>query len=742
MAVGNTALAIRNTLTAQKHGEKRLVAIRAHQCLRFSIIAVLAAFVGSVSAAESAEDSSVLQEVVVTATKRATNEQTTPTSLTAFSAADLNVDHVNNLADLAMFTPGMFVGSDNGFGATTLAIRGFGPLNLSIGGDEAVGVYIDGVYQGTPYGNQFTFIDVDQIEVLRGPQGTLYGRNATGGAVLINSVTPGPDTIVRADIGVGQLNSFEGRALVSGPISDNGLFGKIAIGRTTRDGWSINPQLGTKLNGEDDLTASAGLRWYQGGVWDFVFSAHYGTQNNTLAAKNAADGLPINVIPADFPNASDRSFGGATLNAIANLPFATFTSTTGFTNADTHALTSSANVGLTQYLEVSKASEWYEELRLASKGESAFSWIVGATGFRQHSSDVVDFLLTAEELGSASNLGIVFDNDLVATSYGGFVELGYQVTDRLRLTAGDRYTRERKDWANCETFGQYSDLQTGSTSPVVCNTTFNDESKTWSASTPKGVIDYKLTDVVYAYASVNKGFRSGGWNFTSAVNPTTPYSTAFNPEYATSYELGLKSEFLDHRVRANLSTYLADYTDLQVRTIDPVFHLLGVHNAGSARTKGVELQVLAKPEPALTLGANVAWEKAVYKSFSYDSGGTLVNYAGNYLDNAPEWMFGLFAGYKFQLSGRGTLTPRIDASYDSHVYYSEANVAPYDGPAHEAINLHLRYDAASAPWGWDIYVNNVTDNQWREYAYQGEGTVVGANYALPRIVGLRVFWNQ
>jgi iron complex outermembrane receptor protein len=716
-----------------------------HREILLGLVGLLA-FAASAGAAEATADatgdSAVLEEVVVTATKRATNEQTTPASLTAFTAADLSVEHVNNLTDLAMFTPGLFVGSDNGFGATAMAIRGFGPLNLSIGGDEAVGVYIDGVYQGTPYGNQFTFIDVDQIEVLRGPQGTLWGRNATGGAILINSVAPGQDTIVRADIGVGQLNSYEGRALVSGPITDNGLSGKIAIGKTSRDGWATNPVLGVKLNGENDLSTSAGLRWYQGGVWDVALNVHYGTQNTTLAAKNAADGLPIDQIPADFPNASDRKFGGATLNATATLPWAKFTSTTGYTNADAHSLTSSANVGLTQFLEVSKASEWYEELRLASNGNGAFSWIVGTTGLRQHSEDVVDYLLTAEDLGGPNNLGIVFDNALITTSYAGFVELGWQVTDRLRLTAGDRYTRDKKDWENCETFGQYSNLQTGSFSPVVCNTPFNGESRTWSASTPKGVIDYKFTDFVYGYASVNKGFRSGGWNFTSAVNPATPYSTAFNPEYATSYETGLKSEFFDRRVRANVSAYLADYTDLQVRTIDPVFHLLGVHNAGSARTKGVELQVLAKPASPLTLGANVAWERALYKSFSYESAGTAVNYAGHYLNDAPEWMFGLNASYKILLSGRGALTPRIDASYQSHVYYTEANVAPYDGPAHEAVNLHLRYDAASSPWGWDVYVNNVTNNQWREYAYQGQGTVVGANYALPRTIGLRLFWNE
>ena len=713
---------------------------------RLTAAAIAVALASTASAAEPAAaskpDSSVLEEVVVTATKRTTNEQTTPQSITAFTSADLNVQHVKDLADLAMFTPGLFVGTDNGFGATTTAIRGFGPLNLSIGGDEAVGIYVDGVYQGSPYGNQFTFIDVDQIEVLRGPQGTLYGRNATGGAILVKSVTPGPETVVSADIGAGQLNSYEGRALVSGPLTDNGLFGKIAIGRTSRDGWATNPALGTKLNGENNLNTSAGLRWYTGGIWDVMLNVHYGNQDATLAAKDANDGLPIDVIPAQFPNQGYRSFSGATLNATATLPWAAFTSVTGYTNANSHSLTSSATNGFTQYLEQSKASEWYEELRLSSQGESKFSWIVGATAFRQHSSDVVDYVLTGKLLGAPDGLGIVFDNGLLATSYAGFVELAWQVTDRLRLTAGDRYTREKKDWSNCETFGQFSDITTLSYSPIVCNTPFNTESRTWTAQTPKGVIDFRLTDHVYSYASFNKGFRSGGWNFTSAVDPTSPYSTAFDPEYAKSYEIGLKSEFFERRLRANMAAYLADYTNLQTRTIDPVFHLLGVHNAGSARTKGVELQLLTKPTPALTLGANVAWERAVYTSFSYDSAGTLIDYAGKFLDEAPEWMFNLNASYRFQLPHRGTLTPRIDASYQSHVYYTEANVSPYDGPGHEAINVHLRYDAESAPWGWDVYVNNVTNNQWRQYAYQGQATVVGANYAPPRIAGIRLFWNE
>jgi iron complex outermembrane receptor protein len=701
--------------------------------------AVLLALSGAASAAD-APASAGLEEVVVTATKRETNAQTTPQSISAFSAEDLAVQQVNDIADLAMFTPGLFVGSDNGFGTTTTTIRGFGPLNLSMGGDEAVGIYIDGVYQGAPYGNQFTFIDVDQIEVLRGPQGTLYGRNATGGAILVSSVKPGPDTQVRADIGAGSFNSFEGRALVSGPVAGDNLYGKVAVGRTSRDGWANSPGLDTELNGEDNFNSSAGLRWVPGDVWDLALNVRYGTQDTTLAARNDNDGLPIDVIPAQFPNRTERDFGGATLNATANLSQATFTSITGYTNASVHSLTSSASDGLTQFLQHSKASAWYEEMRLSSVGSDRFTWLVGATATRQHASDVVDYVLLAKLVGA--DLGLIFDNTLLTTSYSGFVEAGWQVTDRLRLTAGTRYTQDEKEWGNCVSFGQFSNLLTAAVTPIQCNGTINNETRKWTASTPKAVIDFRVTDEIYAYASYNKGFRSGGWNTTSAVNPAAPYSTAFNPEYAESYEVGVKSELFDNTVRANVSVFQADYTDQQVRTIDPVFQLFGVRNAGSARTRGVELQVLAKPTSELTVVANAAWLDAVYRSFTYDFGGTPVDYSGNRLNSAPEWSYNLSVAYEFALPERGTLTPRVDASYQSRVYYIDANIAPYEDPGHEAINAHLRYEAASGRWGWDAYVNNVTDKQWRQYAYQGQASVVGVYYSLPRIAGIRFFWNQ
>jgi iron complex outermembrane recepter protein len=689
-----------------------------------------------------AADDTVLEEVKVVATKRATNLQDTPVALSAFSATQLDEAHVTDLTGLAQFTPGLYIGGDNGLGATTMAIRGLGSLNLGIGGDEAVGVYVDGVYQGKPFGNQFDFVDVDQVEVLRGPQGTLYGRNATGGAIVINTLTPGPQVIEKVEVGVSQYDGFEAKALLSGPLIDGALYGKIAAGGSQREGFQTNPLTEERVNDISNYQVSGALRWFTDGVWDIIGRAYVGTSVPPVASKNALDGLPINTLPADFPNSARRGAAGITLTAVASLPQAVFTSTTGYTDSTDYTLTSSANVGLTQFREQGGAHELYEELRLASKDDSRFTWMLGATMFREYATDRLDYVLTPADLGAPTGLGLTFDNDLTTRSYAGFGEFGYKFTDRLSLTAGARYTHDAKDWDNCATAGGYTSIFTDY-NPDLCRGKYNPESKAWSATTPHYVLNYHFTDEVFGYASVTKGFRSGGWNFTGAVNPAEPYSTAFDPEHATSYEIGAKSEWLDHRLRLNTSVYLANYTDLQVRTLDPVYHLLETRNAGTARSKGVEMQLVAKPTAPLTLMVNGDWQSARYTSFSYaQTDGVITNYAGNYMDNAPEWQFGVVADYAFALPGGATLAPRVEANYTSTVYYEETNAYPYDAGGHTLVNLRLRYTAAASNWGWQLYVENLTSRQYPLYAYAGVNNgVVGETIATPRIAGAQVFWN-
>lgn len=712
---------------------------------RFSVnvAAALTMTFGGSNAALAQAPGAALEEIIVTATKRSTLARETPVTLTAFTVEDLDAAGVINLDGIVKFTPGLYIGGDNGFGSNTMSIRGLGSLNLSVGADEAVGVYVDGVYQGRPYGNMFKFVDVAQIEVLRGPQGTLYGRNATGGAIIINTVKPGEETILKGDIGFGNYSSFQGRALVSGPIGDSDVYGKLAIGQSSMDGWGTNPLTGEKVNGTNDLYVSGALRRTLGEVWDFTLSAYYGKQDNTTSANNPLDDYPDDQFPATFPNAADREFSGITLNIIGDLESATLTSTTGYARGKSDTWTSSANVGLTNFIGSRESDQLYQELRLTSKSDGRFSWLIAASAFKESPDDFTKFVITPLATGGPTGFGIVFDSRLEATSYAGFAQLGFAFTDKFGISAGARYTDDEKEWSNCGIFGGYGDIY-DPIADTICDGNLNTETLSWSETTPSVLLDYRFSDTVFGYASYTEGFRSGGWNQTTPVNPDFPFISAFNPEYVESYEAGLKSELLDGRMRVDLAIYAADYSDLQVRTVDPVLALTGVQNAGSAETKGVELQAIYVPSDAWTLSSNIAWQDAEYTEFNYfELTGEFVDYAGNTMNNAPEWQFGLSAEYRRVLSGGGTLAPRIDAGYMTEVFFNETNSYPHNAPGHENVNLSMLYTTQSGQWGWRLYVNNATDDDSRTYTYPGlSPSIVGALITVPRTYGLQLIWND
>lgn len=197
-------------------------------------------------------------------------------------------------------------------------------------------------------------------------------------------------------------------------------------------------------------------------------------------------------------------------------------------------------------------------------------------------------------------------------------------------------------------------------------------------------------------------------------------------------------------MRADLAIYTADYSDLQVRTVDPVYALAGVQNAGNAETKGVEFQAIYVPSDAWKLSTNISWQDAEYTDFNYyELTGVYVDYAGNTMNNAPEWQLGFSAEYNKLLAGGGNLAPRIDAGYISEVFFNETNIYPHNAPGHENINLSMLYTSKTGQWGWRLYVNNATDDDSRTYTYPGlSAGIVGALYLLPRTYGLQLIWND
>jgi iron complex outermembrane receptor protein len=709
--------------------DRTLLAGRRHMLRQYC---TRAAGVISCLAASHAANSQVLEEVVVSATKRDTNMQRTAIAVSAYTMDDFDAGLVSGISDVSATTPGLFVGGDNSLGSSPVAIRGIGSLNLSVGADEGVGVYMDGVYIGKPFSNQFVFIDVDRIEVLRGPQGTLYGRNATGGALVIHTLTPGPRKVVRADASLTNLNGYGARALLSGPISEGNLYGKIAIGHQQRDGYSYNPLRQEELNDAKDTMLSGALRWTPNDTWEVSLRGYYGEGEASFAYKNALDGLPLDEIPATEPNESRKEFMGATLQVLANLGNTTFTSVTGYTDAETHYLSSSANVGLTQVsMDPIGAQAWYQEFRLASSDSDALTWIVGANFYREKAVGRTNFALLFIDTG------LNFHSKLTTESYAAYAELGYRFDNGVGITAGARYTQDEKDWAVCNAAGLYTRLE--NMPPNVCDGLYGFDDAKWNAFTPRLVLDYQLSPNVFTYASFTKGFRSGGWNFTE---PVTGPDSGVDPEEVRSWEAGIKAELMDRRLRTNLAVFSAKYTDLQVRSPDPITTLFELRNAATAKIRGVEAELVAQPVPSLRLSATLGYLDATYDDYSFVLDGVLTDNGGHHLNNAPEWQASLDAEYEFSLGGRGTLTPRLELRYVSDVFFSEANRFPWGTKGHETINARVQYGAPSGQWGIRLFVDNLTDERPYTYAFDGiMPSIVGVMVAPPRIYGAQVFYS-
>lgn len=670
-------------------------------------------------------------EIVVTATKRETELQETPLALTALDSRALERSGVTDLVKLDTQVPSMFVAGDDGFGSNSVSIRGIGSLALGNGADDAVGIYIDGVYQGRPYGNVFEFVDVDRIEVLRGPQGTLYGRNATGGAINIITKTPGREFTGYIDAERASFNGSRIQGYLMAPVTET-LAVKFAGGYHYERGWAFNPTTDEHLYGDKNFYTDFALSWTPSSDTSVVLKSYYGQTHSTYAYKNVRDGLPLDVIPANLPNFDKRDYYGGSLTIAHKFADMELTSITGYAHG--------ASVGsvdpdggpqsLVEFRSDFGFEAASEELRLSSSGAGRFNWIVGGLAYFESSDAIVPLGLPP------ISFGFVFADKTKTHAYSAFAEGSYRFTDKLTLTAGARYSYETKHWGNC--IGFYTDFDVDF-DPRVCVGQLIPDKKKSRVVTPRFVLDFKANDAVMLYASATRGFRSGGWNFTDDTIPNA--KNGFSPEYVWSYEAGLKSDLFDRKLRFNLAAFHADYSKLIVRVFEPVTQLLQTRNAGAAQIDGVELEATVKPLAGLEFSAVASWLDAKYTKFTFtQTNGEVVDYKGNRLNRAPEWQINLGAQYRADLGESGSLTARAEYRYVSAYFNSETNREIEGSDPFHIVNLRLGYEAQGG-WGVRAFVENVTDKQYRTYTFTGNDGSQPATISSPRVWGVSAHYR-
>jgi iron complex outermembrane recepter protein len=647
--------------------------------------------IAAASATAYAQDGAqpVLEEVTVTAQKRAENLQDVPVAVSAASAEMLSDLEIENVLEVEQVVPGLTY-TTNAAQASP-RIRGIGTSISAAGNEQAVATYVDGVYYASALGSIVSFNNIEQVAVLKGPQGTLFGRNTTGGLIQITTRDPGQEFAGEAELLYGNLDTIGADLYLSGGISDRAAADVAIHYQDQKEGFGTNLFNGRDVNRGDELSIRSKWRVALGADTNATFIADYGDSKSTGAVFRTKPGeLPITGLPgpvSDFDtNTNTQPFSdieqyGFSLKLTHDFQTMQFLSISAYRHTDWETLFD--NDGHQVFILRARVSELdrqvSQEFQLLSTGEGPLQWVVGAYYFDASGG----FLPGIVDVVPSGLINTLFSKQKTE-SYSVFGQGTYPLSDATSVTAGLRWTTEDK---SIDGSGALFFPATGFTVPVGPI----EAKETIDEPTYRLAIDHQLTDNVMAYASYNHGFKSGGYD------PSSVRAAVYvKPEELDAIEAGMKAEVLDRRLRLNGAAYYYDYTNLQLNTF--VNGLLTVYNGDSAEVYGLDLDLAAAPTDRLTLTLGLASIHGRYGDFpvtqtaSLPTGGIIAlpdaSADGKRLVNTPDWTVNLGANYKVPLSN-GSLT------FATNLYHSDGW---YNAP--ENRTRMDSYDLVNASMTW------------------------------------------
>ncbi len=570
---------------------------------------------GSVSLPALAQATAVEQErsggigdIIVTAQRRDERLQDVPVAVTVASNEQLQAAGVDSVVDLRVAAPAL--NSTASSGIFSSSIRGVGSLGFSPGLESPVALYVDGVYIATPLASELALNNIGGVEVLKGPQGTLFGRNATGGLIQVSTAEPKSTPSGKFSAEYGSYNNLVGTGYVSSGIAD-GLAMDLAVRAQTRNGYGENITTGEDVGDiHHDILVRSKILWKPGPDTRITAIGNYWDGRNragySVGAPGTVNGWTGRVNPdLGYDTDTDLNFeldgwtAGGSLKIEHDMGDIRFMSLTAYRKAnlriDRDLDFTPSNVAILDLLQTDK--QFSQELQLSSIGSSRLKWTAGVFYFNLTSAYPRILVDLSNSVNAAA---ITIDATQQGKSGAVYGQATYEITDGTNLTLGGRYTSERREEKNSSQFIDPVGIS-GFLIPVA------DRRRTDSKFTYRVSLDHRFSDELLAYASVNTGFKSGGYNTNSPGEP------AFKPESLTAYEVGLKSDLFDRRLRINLAGFYYDYKDLQVQRTG-TFALI-VFNGAKARIYGVDADVTASLTDNLTLTSGFALIDTKFKSF-------------------------------------------------------------------------------------------------------------------------------
>lgn len=737
---------------------------------------------------EAAEESFALEEIVVTARRKVEDLQSAPVAVKAFGAEDVELRSIRNIEDIGQLVPNVVIAPDAqaGSAAANIYIRGIGQQDFRIFSDPAVTMYVDGVLIPRAIGGLLNVLDVERVEVLKGPQGTLFGKNTVAGAIKLESKRPSEEFGGSFNATLGEDQRLDIGATVNTPLSDQ-LLSKISLTQRSSDGWGeaepSEAEFGVVPKGqnradEDMKTGLVQLQWLGNdmeALWSFdaTHSLSNGSPRHPIAPSPSLS--PINLVGAynatvqglslPLPLADESSVPNDKYTTSSNFDEKANMDVWGTSLALTWDLDDITLKSITSYREleneigidldglqarifdqseVNDQEQIGQEIQLSGLAlNDQFDWITGVFYFSESGKRDV----TSQRLGDLLDLGLGgvvpgLSNDfrrnsvteLDTDSYAVFGQGTYRFSDLLSFTAGLRWSREEKTLSGVQKFAL------GFPGERVVAQGQNSDS--WESTTPRLSVEFQLRDEVMTYISAAQGFKSGGFNGRLTTAVANGGILPYDPEEVWTYELGLRSEWWDSRLRLNATAFQSDYSDIQTETTEvldgDVVNTVG--NAAKAKIKGLELDLVAQLTAHLRLDASVGYIDAEYTEI----GETAVDIdSDTVFPRTPDWSATLGLEYGLALNNGHDLNARLDISYQGNSY-SDIN------PAHEPsvdleldsytlTNVRLDY-VIPDDWKISVYAKNLTDEEYRVNAgFLTSG--VGAGYEIygaPRQAGVSV----
>lgn len=706
-------------------------------------------------------------EIVVTAQKRETNLQETAAAVSVADGEDLREQQVTGIEGLAQTLPSVNFGQTTG--NARIAIRGIGFDNTTVGNEGRVAYHTDGVFLSRPAAALAGFYDIERVEVLRGPQGTLYGRNATAGAINVISRVPGEILNGYLEATYGNYDAMRLEGALGGPLTDS-LSARLSFQVIDRDGYGTNLTNGRDVDDQSTYALRAQVRFEPSSAFDLTLSADYFHQDDhaysfhflgrgSLTDLSSTPPLPGQqltgvrvggVVPTDLRDSTSdsgpdnrRTFWGLAANARIDLGFAELFSITGYRSSEFHIVSDLdvTSAPITVYDQFEDSEQFSQELRLAgdySRGD----WMIGGYYFDESvfggtriALDPV-VLVPGPALPPLSSLrqGYYGVGALGTRAYAAFGSFRFKFTDQLAVRLGARFSDETRDIDEVLKF----DFATPwppfvphfpPTPPGVRRQL----EESWSSFTPSATIEYRASDDLFLYATYSRGFKSGGFNL-GVIQPP------FEPEEITDYEAGIRADWLNGRLRTNLSAFYYDYTNLQVTKIAGT--VVTIENAASARIMGLEAEIIWRPTDRFELGATISLLDSEYRDYSSADParpalGT-IDLSGNELTQAPNYTINLNASYRLPTE-IGDFTLRSEGRWVDRVYFTQFNLDHVSQPAYSLFNAFLTWQSRTSGLRATAFIRNIGNRDIVSAGFIGSslvGSPLLGSFEPPRTYGV------